>query len=139
MSILVNFRIEEKLKKDKEKMCNKLGITMSAAFNMFAKNLVNTGSINFSLKNSYKSGIDYKYFFEKLSGDSQSIVEESEIETLENEFTKKDRYYLNKIGNIIMLVPKDDPWAGVRDSNGTMSDEFMTTRDQLEFEKREEL
>lgn len=37
MSVLVNFRIEEKLKKDMDKMCKKLGITMSAAFNMFAK------------------------------------------------------------------------------------------------------
>ena len=86
-----------------EKMCNKLGITMSAAFNMFAKNLVNTGSINFSLKNSYKSGINYKYFFEKLSGDSKSIVEESEIETLENEFTKNSHFHAPSPNNLQII------------------------------------
>ena len=34
---LVNFRIEEKKKKQLEEICNELGLTLSTAFNIFAK------------------------------------------------------------------------------------------------------
>ena len=34
---LINFRIDEVTKKQMEQICNELGITMSTAFNMFAK------------------------------------------------------------------------------------------------------
>ncbi len=139
MSVLVNFRIEEKLKRDMEKMCKKLGITMSAAFNMFAKNLVNSGSINFSLNKKLKSGIDYKHFYERLSVDSESVAVENDTDVLDNDLIQNYGYHMNKIGNVIMLVPKDDPWAGIRDSAGNMSDDFMTSRDQMQVEERENL
>lgn len=34
---LVNIRMDEELKKNMDEICKELGITMSAAFNMFAK------------------------------------------------------------------------------------------------------
>ena len=34
---LINYRIDETTKKQMEQICNELGITMSTAFNIFAK------------------------------------------------------------------------------------------------------
>ena len=34
---LVNFRIDEPTKKQLEEICNELGLTLSTAFNIFAK------------------------------------------------------------------------------------------------------
>lgn len=122
MSVLVNFRIDEQLKMRMDKVCKDLGITMSAAFNMFANDLVKSKNINFSLNKKLKSGIDFNSLFEKISGDSEG-----------------DKYYVNKIGNIIMLVPKNDPWAGIKDSAGKMSDDYMIDRKQMPNEVREKL
>ena len=37
---LINFRIDEATKKQMEQICNELGITMSTAFNIFAKKVI---------------------------------------------------------------------------------------------------
>lgn len=46
---LINFRIDEDTKKQLEKICNELGITMSAAFNMFAKKVIRERRIPFEI------------------------------------------------------------------------------------------
>ena len=46
---LVNFRIDENLKKEMEKICSELGITMSTAFNMFAKKMAREKRIPFDV------------------------------------------------------------------------------------------
>ena len=46
---LVNFRIDEDLKKEMEKICSELGITMSTAFNIFAKKMTREKRIPFDV------------------------------------------------------------------------------------------
>ncbi len=48
-TVLVNFRIDEATKKDMESVCTELGITMSAAFNIFAKKVAREKRIPFEL------------------------------------------------------------------------------------------
>lgn len=135
MSVLINFRIDEKLKSNMDKVCKDLGITMSAAFNMFAKDLVSTKNINFSLNKKMDSGINMKNLYKKLGNDDTLSIDNKEESTVEN----LDKYYINRIGNIIMLVPKDDEWMGIRESAGTMSEDFLTERNQSANSVREEL
>ncbi len=46
---LINFRIDENTKKQLEEICNELGITMSTAFNMFAKKVIREKRIPFEV------------------------------------------------------------------------------------------
>jgi antitoxin VapB len=46
--------------------------------------------------------------------------------------------YVKKIGNAIILISKDNPWQTLINSLDQFSDDFMTTRDQLPIDKREE-
>lgn len=45
----INIRLEEELKKEFEKVCDKLGLSMSTAFNVFAKAVVLQEKIPFEL------------------------------------------------------------------------------------------
>ena len=38
--------------------------------------------------------------------------------------------FINKIGNIVILIPKDDPWASLADSLDQFTDDYMESRDQ---------
>ena len=116
MSVLINFRIDSKLKKEMEKVCKELGITMSAAFNMFAKNLVKTKNINFSLNKKLDEGIDFQQLFENFENHKEDKgVIKNDLEEYKDVFEYKDKYLINKIGKVLMLVPKDDPWAGLKE------------------------
>ena len=42
----------------------------------------------------------------------------------------KKEYCINKIGDIYIAFPSDDPWAPVREVIGTFPDDFMESRDQ---------
>ena len=46
---LINLRIDEEIKKSMEETCKELGITMSAAFNIFARKLVREKRIPFDV------------------------------------------------------------------------------------------
>jgi antitoxin VapB len=45
--------------------------------------------------------------------------------------------YIKKIGNAIVLIAKDKPWQSLIDSLDNFSDDFMSTREQLPLETRE--
>jgi antitoxin VapB len=47
--------------------------------------------------------------------------------------------YINKIGNIVVLIPKDDPWSVLANSLDQFSDDFMDDRNQPLQDSREEL
>lgn len=133
MSVLVNFRIDKKLKENVDKVCRELGITMSAAFNMFARNLVKNKNINFSTTKELNSGFSIGNLFNTLDDIG-----------IHSKKTKKnvvidDNYFVNKVGNIIMLVPKGDPWENIITSAGKMSDDFMIERNQSKYEERDVL
>lgn len=46
---LINFRIDEQIKKQMEEICSELGITMSTAFNIFAKKMIRERRIPFEV------------------------------------------------------------------------------------------
>lgn len=46
---LVNVRLDEQTKKDMSELCNELGLSMSTAFNMFAKAMVRERRIPFEV------------------------------------------------------------------------------------------
>lgn len=46
---MVNFRMEEDLKKSMEKVCSDMGLTMSAAFTIFAKKVTRERRIPFEI------------------------------------------------------------------------------------------
>ncbi|MFH0786863.1 MAG: type II toxin-antitoxin system VapB family antitoxin [Pseudomonadota bacterium] len=50
-----------------------------------------------------------------------------------------DEVYVKKIGGLVILIPKDDPWGSLIGSLDHFSDDFMTERSQPELEKRESL
>lgn len=86
---LINFRIDEKTKKQMEQICNELGITMSTAFNIFAKKLIREKRIPFDVS------IDPFYSTSNMKAIDESIkqLEEGkvvrktieELEAMENE------------------------------------------------------
>lgn len=86
---LINFRIDETTKKQLEQICNELGITMSTAFNIFAKKVIREKRIPFDVS------IDPFYSESNMKAISESIkqLEEgkvvvktmAELEAMENE------------------------------------------------------
>lgn len=46
---LVNIRMDENVKKNMEKLCDELGITISAAFNIFARKMIRENGIPFEV------------------------------------------------------------------------------------------
>ena len=53
-------------------------------------------------------------------------------------FSGKD-VYIKKIGNMVVLLPKDDPWAPLINSLNQFTDDFMQSREQPPQDKRESL
>ncbi|SFK35766.1 antitoxin VapB [Desulfomicrobium apsheronum] len=47
--------------------------------------------------------------------------------------------YVRKIGNMVILLPKDDPWSPLVNSLDQFSSDFMNTREQPPLDAREEL
>jgi antitoxin VapB len=50
-----------------------------------------------------------------------------------------DDVFINKIGNIVILIPKDDPWSVLANSLDQFSDDFMEDRNQPPQDSREDL
>ena len=61
------------------------------------------------------------------NGNSQAIRIPQELRT-----EKKD-YYINKIGDVYVIYPKDDPWAASRSIVGTFPEDFMSDRNQPQY------
>ena len=47
--------------------------------------------------------------------------------------------YIKKLGNIVLLIPKHDPWASLADSLDQFTDDYMETRDQPPQDSRKPL
>ncbi len=45
--------------------------------------------------------------------------------------------FIKKIGGMVVLIPKDDPWSPLIDSLDRFTDDFMETRDQPAQDVRE--
>lgn len=48
---------------------------------------------------------------------------------------EKKEYCLNKIGDIFIAFPSDDPWAPVRQVIGTFPEDFLVDRDQPSWDE----
>ena len=44
--------------------------------------------------------------------------------------TEKKEFCINKIGDIFIAYPADDPWTPVRQVIGTFPEDFMSDREQ---------
>ena len=47
--------------------------------------------------------------------------------------------FIKRIGKIVLLIPKDDPWASLADSLDQFTDDYMETRDQPAQQSRKSL
>jgi len=47
--------------------------------------------------------------------------------------------YVKKLQGMVMLIPKDDPWASLVNSLEQFTDDFMITREQPEQQSRKNL
>ena len=65
-------------------------------------------------------------------GDHQVVVFPNDFQVEETEF------YLKKMGNTVVLMPKADPWRSLFDSLDQFSDDYMSDRSQLLIEDREQ-
>ena len=68
-----------------------------------------------------------------INGRSQAVRLPKEFR-----FSGKD-VFIKKIGKMVVLLPKDDPWSALVNSLEQFSDDFMDTRDQPSQEPRENL
>ena len=50
-----------------------------------------------------------------------------------------DEVYLKKQNDVLILIPKGDPWSSLRRSLDRFSDDFMADRIQLDIAEREDL
>ncbi len=86
---LINFRIDETTKKQMEQICNELGITMSTAFNIFAKKVIREKRIPFDVSiDPFYSESNIKALEEsikQLEAGKVIIKTMEELEAMENE------------------------------------------------------
>ena len=47
--------------------------------------------------------------------------------------------YMQRLGNSVVLTPKDNPWKSLMDATERFTDDFMAERDQGEQPERESL
>jgi antitoxin VapB len=47
--------------------------------------------------------------------------------------------FVQRLGNSVVLIPKDDPWKSLMDATERFTDDFMEERDQGEQPERESL
>lgn len=81
---LINFRIDEVTKKQMEQICNELGITMSTAFNMFAKKMCREKRIPFDVSiDPFYSENNIKAIYESIKQLDEGKVVTKSIEELE--------------------------------------------------------
>ncbi len=86
---LINFRIDETTKKQMEQICNELGITMSTAFNIFAKKMIREKRIPFDVSiDPFYSESNMKAIDESIKQlEEGKVVRKTmkELEAMENE------------------------------------------------------
>jgi len=67
------------------------------------------------------------------SGNSQAVRLPKEFQVMASEL------YIKRVGNVLILVPKNDGWASLEKSLSMFSDDFMQERVQPAKQPREDL
>ena len=84
-TVNVNFRLDEADKKRMENVCNELGLSMSAAFTIFAKKMGREHRIPFEVSvDPFYSESNISYLEEKLSAYKAGKLKLSEHELIED-------------------------------------------------------
>jgi antitoxin VapB len=65
------------------------------------------------------------------TGDSQAVILPKEFQLQGSEV------YIKKIGSVIVLISKENPWQALFDSLSLFSEDFMESREQPVLETRE--
>jgi antitoxin VapB len=66
-----------------------------------------------------------------MNGDNQAVVLPKEFQFHGSEV------YIKKIGSVIVLISKENPWQALFDSLSLFSEDFMENREQPVLETRE--
>ncbi len=66
-----------------------------------------------------------------LNGRSQAVRLPKDFRFSDNDV------FIKKIGKMVVLLPKDDPWSSLVNSLDQFTDDFMETRDQPTQNNRE--
>jgi len=66
-----------------------------------------------------------------INDDNQAVILPKEFHFKDNEV------YIKKLGNVLILIPKANPWQTLRESLNLFSDDFMEHREQPTLEIRE--
>ena len=66
-----------------------------------------------------------------LNGRSQAVRLPKDFRFTENDV------FIKKIGKMVVLLPKDDPWSSLVNSLDQFTDDFMASRDQPQQNPRE--
>jgi len=66
-----------------------------------------------------------------INDDNQTVILPKEFQF------QDDEIYIKKIGNVLILIPKSNPWQTLRESLNLFSDDFMKNREQPSLEMRE--
>ncbi|MBO4816331.1 MAG: type II toxin-antitoxin system RelB/DinJ family antitoxin [Clostridia bacterium] len=86
---LINLRIDEDIKKSMEEICKELGITMSAAFNIFARKMIREKRIPFEVSiDPFYSESNIKVIkdsIKQLNKDEMIVKTVEELKEMENE------------------------------------------------------
>ena len=86
---LVSIRMDENVKKSMEKLCNELGITISAAFNIFARKMIRENGIPFDVTaDPFYSELNMKALDESIKQleEGKVVVKTlKELEAMEND------------------------------------------------------
>lgn len=66
-----------------------------------------------------------------MNGDTQAVILPKEFQFQGSEV------YIKKVGSLIVLISKENPWQALIDSLSLFSDDFMNNREQPTLEIRE--
>jgi len=71
----------------------------------------------------------------KLSNDNEHQF----VDLPQNYQLDGEEAYIKKVGNVILLIPKNQPWQTLFSSLELFSDDFLEQREQPQQSEREEL
>ncbi len=84
-TVNVNFKLDETIKKDMENVCSELGLSMSAAFTIFAKKVCREKRIPFEVSiDPFYSDDNIRYLEKKMSDYRSGCLKVAEHNLLED-------------------------------------------------------
>ena len=90
-AVNVNFRLDEKVKKDMEQACSEMGLSMSAAFTIFAKKVGREKRIPFEVSvDPFYSESNIHYLEQKIADYKAGKLKFEEHDLIEDDYADKN-------------------------------------------------